>query len=165
MPESNPVGRRLRRTTISTPTAMSTTARNRNSTTRVLLVGSGPGPGRLDHGTDGLLGRGPVRTVGPVLPLPDRCALLERVDAPPGRLEGVGPVRRRYDDGDRRLREGQRAGPVEQRQPFDLGPPTAGLGRHLAEHPGRLFVVRLVVQPDDPGAPFGVVADDAEEAD
>jgi molybdopterin synthase catalytic subunit len=34
-----------------------------------------------------------------VFALPDRRGLLQRVDAEPRRLEGLGSVRRRYDDG------------------------------------------------------------------
>ena len=68
----------------------------------------------------------PVVAPGPVLVLPDRHRLLEGVDREPGGLEGLGPVRRRDDHGDRRLREREVTRAVQEREPLDARASGAG---------------------------------------
>ena len=69
--------------------------------------------------------------VGPVLALPDRHRLLERVDAEAGRLERLGAVRRRRDHRHRRLRQHEVTDAVEQREAFHDRPPAPSLDHRL----------------------------------
>ena len=88
-----------------------------------------PAAGLDATGTDVVRALAPVGAARPVLALPDRHRLLERVDAEAGGLEGLGPVRRRHHDRDRRLRELEVADAVQQREALDDRPAPPALRR------------------------------------
>ena len=106
---------------------------------------------------------GPVVAPGPVLALPDRDRLLEGVDREPRRLEGLGPVRRGDDHGDRCLRELEVTRAVQEREPLEIGPAAPGIRRDLVHATDRDLLVGLVGEAGDAVATLGVVADHAEE--
>ena len=68
---------------------------------------------------DGAGAGAPVGAALPVLALPDRDRLLQRVDAVPRRLERLGAVRRRHDDRHRGLGQREVTGAVQERDPVD----------------------------------------------
>ena len=100
--------------------------------------------GRVVDRPDGMRTGGPVGAALPVLTLPDRHRLLEGVDAEPRRLERLGPVRRRHDDRDRRLRQLEVADAVQQRDAVDHGPAPARLVGDRGQLGDRLLLVGLV---------------------
>ena len=93
---------------------------------------------------DGLGAERPVSAALPVLELPDRHGLLQRVDAKASRLEGLWPVRRRHDDDDRRLAEIERADAVEQDDATGGWPADADLCGDGREARDDLLVVGLI---------------------
>ena len=149
------VGRRLRNSTIAMPMALAAMANKRKAT-------GAPTTG-LDP-TDGMLFDRPVGSARPVLLLPDRHGLLQRVDAEPRRLERLGAVRRRDDDEHRRFRQLELADAVQQRDALDVGPARPGRVDDLGHRASGRLLVRLVGHRPHAVASFGVVADDAREA-
>src|SRR5215471_2443994 len=119
----------------------------------------------LADGTHVVRGFGPRGAAVPVLLLPDRHGLLQRVDGKARGFEGLRAVWRRRDDEHRRLGELEIPEPVQQHESLDLRPLPTGLRGDLAETRERGVFVRLVGECGHAVATLGVIAHHAEKAD
>src|SRR5262245_38317450 len=122
------------------------------------------GEPELADGTHVVRGFGPGSPAVPVLLLPYRHGLLQRVDGEPRGFERLGAVRRRRHDEHRRFGELEVAEPVQQREPLHLGPSPTGLDGDLCEPCAGGVLVCLVRERGHAVATLGVIAHDTEEA-
>ncbi len=99
-----------------------------------------------------------------MLELPDRQPSLDGLDDIPIRLVRVAPMRRGGDDDHRRLADGHRPDPVDDRHRA-VRPALASLGRDLPERRLRHLGIRLVLEADDLAPVVGAVAGATHERD